>query len=155
VNITLRPYTPADCEALAELFYRTVHTVNARDYTEEQLNVWASGHPDLAAWNRSFLAHYTVIAEAEGQPAGFGDIDKTGYLDHLFVHHAFQRRGVASAICGELERSVPNGKIVTHASVTAKGFFERRGYHVIREQLVERQGVLLKNYVMERPPRDV
>ena len=29
----LRPYRPADCAALAALFYDTVHTVNTRGYT--------------------------------------------------------------------------------------------------------------------------
>ena len=29
----LRPYRPADCASLAALFYDTVHTVNAKDYT--------------------------------------------------------------------------------------------------------------------------
>lgn len=37
----IRPYQTADCEALARLFYDTVHTVNAKDYTKAQLDVWA------------------------------------------------------------------------------------------------------------------
>lgn len=72
-----------------------------------------------------------------------------GYLDRLYVHADYQGRGVASAICEELERPV-RGKIVTHASITAKPFFEKRGYRVVREQQVERRGVLLTNYVMEK-----
>ena len=36
------------------------------------------------------------------------------------------------------------------ASVTAKGFFERRGYCVVREQQVERKGIKLTNYIMEK-----
>lgn len=34
----IRTYQPADCKEMAELFYNTVHTVNARDYTEPQLD---------------------------------------------------------------------------------------------------------------------
>ena len=56
---------------------------------------------------------------------------------------------IAAAICDELERTV-KGKIVTHASITARPFFEKRGYTVIKEQQVERQGVLLTNFVMEK-----
>ena len=43
---------------------------------------------------------------------------------------------------------------ITHASITARPFFERRGWHVVKEQQVERRGVLLTNFVMERscPP---
>ena len=34
----IRKYRPSDCRELAELFYDTVHTVNAGDYTKEQLD---------------------------------------------------------------------------------------------------------------------
>ena len=30
----IREYKPEDCPQIAELFYNTVHTVNAKDYTE-------------------------------------------------------------------------------------------------------------------------
>lgn len=120
----IRKYQPSDCPRLAELFYQTVHEVNKQDYTKEQLNAWASGKVDLNAWNRSFLEHYTLIAVEEGEILGFGDIDKTGYLDHLYVHKDHQREGVASGLCDKLEAHVP-GNIRTHASITAKPFFKR------------------------------
>ncbi|WP_297208804.1 GNAT family N-acetyltransferase [uncultured Flavonifractor sp.] len=142
--MTLRPYRPADCPALAALFYETVHTVNARDYSPRQLDAWASGRVDLAAWNASFLAHTTLVAEEEGAIVGFADLAPDGYLDRLYVHRDWQRRGVASALCDALP-----GARVTHASLTARPFFERRGWRVVREQQVERHGVLLTNFVME------
>ena len=45
----LRKYTPSDCGVMAELFYQTVHSVNAQDYTREQLDAWATGEVDLQA----------------------------------------------------------------------------------------------------------
>lgn len=146
----LRDYKSSDCPALAELFYHTVHTVNAGDYSEEQRNAWADGQVDLAEWDRSLCAHIAVVAEENGQIVGFGDADPTGYLDRLYVHKDFQGRGVASAICAALEGAVDAGRIVTHASITARPFFEGRGYQVVREQQVLRHGVFLKNYVMEK-----
>lgn len=41
--MVIREYISSDCERLADLFFQTVHTVNAKDYTKEQLNVWATG----------------------------------------------------------------------------------------------------------------
>lgn len=145
----LRRYKQSDCRELAELFYNTVHTVNAADYNNEQLNAWATGRVDLEAWNKSLQEHYSIVAVDKGIIVGFGDIDQTGYLDRLYVHADYQGRGIATAICNKLEQSV-SGKIVTHASVTAKPFFEKRGYKVIKEQRVERQGVFLTNFVMEK-----
>ncbi|MDO5417895.1 MAG: GNAT family N-acetyltransferase [Lachnospiraceae bacterium] len=146
----IREYQPSDCPDMAKLFYDTVHTVNARDYTEEQLNVWASGRVDLDAWNRSFLAHDTVVAVEKEKIVGFGDLDDTGYLDRLYVHKDCQGQGIATAICERLERGASGKRITTHASITAKPFFEQRGYRTVREQQVERQGIYLTNYVMEK-----
>ena len=145
----LREYCPLDCPEMASLFYQTVHTVNACDYTPQQLDAWADGHTDLAAWNRSFLSHYTLVAQEEDQIIGFGDICRDGYLDRLYVHRDFQGKGIASVLCDRLESSV-SGLITTHASITARPFFEKRGYRLIKEQQVERQGILLTNFVMEK-----
>lgn len=145
----IRKYRQSDCKCLTELFYDTVHTVNAKDYTEEQLNVWATGKVNLDEWNRSLSEHYAVVAVVDNVIAGFGDIDQTGYLDRLYVHKDYQQQGVAAAICDELEKAVSVQIITTHASITARPFFEKRGYRVRKEQQVERQGVLLTNYVME------
>lgn len=143
----IRKYQPSDCRELTELFYNTVHIVNAKDYTEEQLNVWASGKVDLEKWNQSLQEHFSIVAVDNETIVGFGDIDDTGYLDRLFVHAKYQRKGIATAICEQLEQAAP-GKIITHASITARPFFEKRGYRVFKEQQVERQGVFLTNFVM-------
>lgn len=146
----IRKYKTEDCGELAKLFYDTVHCVNAKDYTTRQLDVWATGKVDLEKWDDSFLKHYTVVAEEDGAIIGFGDMDEIGYLDRLYVHKDYQGVGVATAICNELETAVSASKYTTHASITARPFFEKRGYRVVKEQQVQRQGVLLTNYVMEK-----
>lgn len=154
----LRPYRSGDCPVLGELFRQTVLGVNCRDYTPEQLAAWTGG-ADLAAWDRSFLLHTTLVAEAEdGTVVGFGDLDPNGgmegsaYLDRLYVHRDHQGEGIATALCDALEGSVPGRRVLTHASVTARPFFLRRGYRVLGEQQVMRMGVALANFVMERLP---
>lgn len=151
----LRKYTPSDCAQLAELFYQTVHSVNAKDYTKEQLDAWATGEVDLQAWDASFRAHRTIVATGSSKIVGFGDMDETGYLDRLYVHKDYQGQGVASAICDELERFAAGKTITTHASITAKPFFLHRGYRVVRKQEVIRRGVVLTNFVMEKQPERV
>lgn len=146
----LREYITSDCGRLAELFYQTVHSVNAKDYSAEQLAVWADGRVDLREWDKSFLEHHTVVAVEDDEIVGFGDIAQSGYLDRLYVHKDHQGEGIASAICDKLEQAVGERKITTHASITARPFFEQRGYHVIRQQEVVRGGIALTNFVMEK-----
>ena len=146
----IRRYKSSDLNEMAKLFYETVHSVNIRDYTREQLNQWASGVIDLEKWSESFLEHLTYVAIENNIIVGFGDIDKSGYLDRLFVHKEFQGRGIATAICDKLEKSTGAERVIVHASITAKPFFEKRGYRIIRRQKVERKGVFLINYLMEK-----
>lgn len=152
--IELRKYKTSDCPAIAGLFYDTVHTVNRADYTEEQVNAWAAGKVDLEAWDRSFREHDTLVAVSGEEIIGFGDMDETGYLDRLYVHKDHQREGIATAICNVIESEAASRpgvvKITTHASITARPFFLSRGYRAVKEQQVERAGVLLTNYVMEK-----
>lgn len=143
-------YKSSDIKEIAELFYNTVHFVNSKDYSPEQVNVWASGKIDQESWDTSFLSHYTLVARIDGVMVGFGDIDATGYLDRLYVHKDFQNQGIGNKICDELEKAYQVMTITTHASITARPFFEKRGYRVVREQQVLRSGVSLTNFVMEK-----
>ena len=145
----IRTYQSSDCKEITELLYNTVHTVNMRDYTKEQVDVWAPEEPDLDGWNESLLAHYSIVAVEDNKIVGFGDIDETGYLDRLFVHKDYQRQGIASALCDQLEQAA-SGRIFVHASITARPFFESRGYRVVKQQQVERKGIFLTNFVMEK-----
>lgn len=145
----IREYRPEDCAELTRLFYDTVHTVNRKDYTPAQLDAWADGTPDLERWNRSLQEHFSLVALEGKQIIGFGDMDSTGYLDRLYVHKDYQGKGVATALCDRLEQAV-DGTIVTHASITARPFFEGRGYVMVKAQQVERKGILLRNFVMEK-----
>ena len=158
----LRPYHSHDLSEVIRLFHDTVHSVNAKDYSQEQLDAWAPDTIDSSAWDHSLQEHFARIAESDGHIVGFGNIDATGYLGMLFVHKDHQRQGIACAITDALEdyariEKLPH--VTVHASLTAKPFFEVRGYQLICEQQVERRGVTLSNFFMiktlaEQPKED-
>lgn len=148
--VTLRPCTLEDVPALTALFHHTVHTVNARDYSGVELDAWSPSPPDPAVWLASFAGRNVLIAEIDGALAGFADMTADGYLDRLYISAAHQGCGAATALCDALEAACTAPIITTHASITAKGFFLKRGYTVLREQQVLRRGIRLTNYVMEK-----
>ena len=114
------PYDQHYLSAMASLFYATVHTINRRDYTPEQLQAWANGTPDLNAWHASFVANHTLLTLHDDTLVGFGDMQPDGYLNRLYVHHAYQGQGIATALCDALESASPHHVISVHASVTPK-----------------------------------
>ncbi len=149
-ELVIREYQTKDLEEIGKLFYDTVHVINKRDYTSEQLDAWTGSCIEFAQWDQSFLKNYSLIAVKQGKLVGFGDIDKSNYLNRLYVHKEYQREGIASKICDGLEAQVKAGEITVHASITAKPFFEKRGYRVQLEQEVERKGITLTNYIMKK-----
>ena len=69
----------------------------------------------------------------------------------MFVHKDFQGEGIATMLLEEIERyAITAGitRITSEVSLTARPFFEKRGYKLVKEQQIERQGILLTNYVM-------
>ena len=153
VDLTLRPCRPEEAAALRALFYDAVHTACAGDYTPAQLDAWAPGAYDPAAWAETLFRAAALAAEAEGRLLGFGTIGPGGYLDLLYVRGDCQGRGVGTALCAALEALYPVDRITVHASRTARPFFERRGYRVVRAQQVERRDQILENFVMEKELR--
>lgn len=149
----VRAYRPEDARVLTRLFYETVHSVT--DYTEAQKDAWAPQIPDDDSWNNMFLTSCTLVAEENGQILGFGNMDKSGYLDLLYVRPTHQRKGIATAICDGLERAIKASSFTTHASITARPFFEKRGYRVVKEQRVERKGLWLTNFVMRKETEEL
>lgn len=146
----IRSYKQTDCEGMAALFYDTVHSVNCADYTEDQLSAFANGEVLLEEWDRAFAKNHTVVALDDGKIVGFGTIEKTGHIDKLYVHKAFLRRGIGSAICDVLEQNFWEGKITVNSSITARPFFEARGFTVIKELLSVYGCVHLTEFVMEK-----
>ena len=149
----IRPFRPDDLRPLVTLFTETVHRINSRDYTPEQVAVWAPRGEDWPRWQNRFKDLRTLIAESEGTRIGFAAYTIEGYVDFLFVHHEHQRRGVARALLREVEDqlcALGVRRATVHASVTARPFFEAMGYVVLEQRWFEKDGVTLTNFAMDK-----
>ncbi|NSL69964.1 GNAT family N-acetyltransferase [Bacillus toyonensis] len=152
-DIIIRTFQKEDLETVLQLFYETVHTVNARDYNELQLQAWAPKRLDRERWLQSLEKNICYVAEYRGVIVGFGDYNDEHYIDRLFTHKDYQGKGVASYILQKLEKEAVNlghGDIYTEASITAKSFFERKGFICIKEQKKQHNGQIFINYVLKK-----
>ncbi|MDZ7963705.1 MAG: GNAT family N-acetyltransferase [Nostoc sp. DedSLP03] len=148
----LRIYEIADTEEIMKLFYDTIHEVNIRDYTQEQVDAWAPANMDIEVWIKSLGSKFTYVAE-EDKIIGFGELEANGHIDRFYCHKDFQRKGVGKKILEQIElkaNSLGLEKLFTEASITAKPFFESQGFIIIKKQEVERRGQKLINFVMEK-----
>lgn len=152
---SLRRATPRDLPALARLFRDTVRAVNRQDYSPAQIAAWSGRWRSLCGRTDFFQELYTLVAVQNNVPVGYGNITDEGYIDHLYVHRDFQRCGVATALCDALEqyaRTRGAASFTVHASITARPFFERRGYRVLAEQTVTVDGVEIARFHMQKSP---
>ena len=148
--MTIRPYRSEDCPTLAQIYYETIHTVNAADYTSAQLDAWATGDVDLDVWNGYFLARHSFVAELGGKIVGFSDMDDSGYLGRLYVHKDYQGLGIGKALCEAAEQAVDVPKYTLHSSVTAKPFYEKLGYRTVEMRQMPRKDQFITIFVMEK-----
>lgn len=152
--ITVRKYKPDDAQALAEIYYNTIHLVNSKDYTKEQVDVWAPATSlDGERWAKKFARTNPYIAMVGNDVAGFAEFEPDGHIDCFYCHHNSMGQGVGSALMNEImkearESNIP--RIFAEVSITAKPFFEKQGFVTICEQTIIRDNVKLKNYKMEK-----
>lgn len=150
----IRKFQISDIEEILTLFYQTVHSVNTKDYTQQQVNAWASENDRtfrFESWKQSMNSNDCYVAWIGDKIVGFSDMTPKGYLDRLFVHKDFQGQGIASALLNHIENEARQSgltEIYTDSSITAKPFFENQGYQLIQAQKVERNGVGLTNFRM-------
>lgn len=152
--IKLRALKKRDILECITLFQNTIHTVNAKDYSPSQLEAWSPKvKPEVTPRWQTLSENIAYVAEFDNQIVGFGDLTKDGYLDRLFVHKDFQGQGIAAAIVQKLEEqahALHLKEITTAASITARPFFERSEFVVMKEQQVEIHGIKLTNFVMKK-----
>lgn len=151
-NVLIRRAGINDLPAITELFRGTIQFINSKDYTPEQVAVWSSGADNTARWSQSIDNQYFIVAETNGVIAGFASITTEGYLDFMYVHKDYQRKGIATVLLTEIERKAAeqkNSQIYSDVSKTTKGFFEKMGYNcreVVNDKAVN--GVMFENNVM-------
>ncbi|HAY19613.1 MAG TPA: GNAT family N-acetyltransferase [Clostridiales bacterium] len=148
----LRLFRAEDTPRMAELFERTVRTVNRADYTKEQTAAWAAG-VSVPQWVPRFTESFTVICESDAEILGFGNLTCDGTVDMLYVRADSVRCGIGAEILAALTahaRKCGLSRLQTFASLTAKPFFEKSGWQTVRCNTVVRRGVPLENFYMCR-----
>lgn len=143
-----------DIPELKEMYKNTLRTINQADYTHEEIEDWASCGDDTQHLTDLISNLYFIVAlNGASQIIGFTSIRDDGYLHSLFVHKDYQRKGVASFLLSIAEEYAIKHQIPTITSevcITAKPFFERKGYSVVNEQKRKANKLCLTNYWMKK-----
>ena len=152
-GFTVRAVEPGDLTQIPRLYYETIRRVNAHDYTPEQVAAWAPEVLAPAVWGKRLDGRHTLVAVRDAEVLGFAEWKDDGHVDCFYVHHGHQGEGVGTALLAAVEAGAKGLRLKelrTEASVTARPFFERRGFELIAPQTVVVRGVALPNFQMRR-----
>ena len=154
----LQSLKPADLPACFEVFGGSVRSLAGVAYTLEQCLAWAPHEPwnDVlaASWSQRLSQAWGCKGVAEdGRLAGFAWLKHDGEFDMLYVAPWAGRQGVASRMIVALEaRAAEHGVTALHtwASHASRPVFERAGYRMLRPNRIERNGVMLDNWLLAK-----
>ena len=153
-DFTIRIAQRSDALELMSLFQETVLHINKRDYSEAEVADWASCGNDISHIKEMIRTHFFIVATNQQlQVVGFASITQQGYLHSMFVHKDFQGKGIATILLNEIERyATTRGimRITSEVSLTARPFFEKRGYIVEVEQKRKANQLYLTNFWMAK-----
>lgn len=152
-NIIFREGNANDLPALKQLFFDTISWVCNKDYSDEQIEVWRNSVKNEERWNGIIQQQYVLIAEKDDVLLGFIALENKNYLDFLYVNKDFQGQKIALQLYQRIEEralTLDQGSLSSDVSITARPFFEKMGFRVVKEQIQKREGVSLMNYKMKK-----
>ena len=153
-DFIIRAALQSDAVELKKLFQNTVLAINRRDYSQAEVEDWASCGDDLSNIENMIKTHYFIVAvNQQSEIVGFSSITPQGYLHSMFVHKDFQGEGIATILLNEIEQyAITNGimRITSEVSLTARPFFEKKGYIVEEEQKRKANQLSLTNFWMAK-----
>jgi len=151
MNIIIEDAYQEDIKEIQKLFYDTIHMICRKDYSKEQIDAWSSSSDDNEKWLDKILNQYFLVARTDNKIVGFGSLQDNKYLDFLYVHKDYQKKDIAKKILSYLEKKaeINRSEVITaDVSKTAKSFFEKNGYKVLKEQNKKIKKISLPNFKM-------
>lgn len=151
-NNTISIATEKDLEELISLFVNTINSVCTKDYSPEQRAAWAAGAKNTDRWKKKLETQHFIVSRTGQTITGFASLENN-YIDFLFVHKDFQSRGIAKQLFEALQQKAIETNVetlISDVSITARPFFEKMGFVVIRKQDNPTRGVNLTNFRMEK-----
>lgn len=146
--------TQSHLAEMQQLFVDTISSsVCSSDYNPEQIKVWTSGVEDKERWKEIFLNQYVLIAKYLETIVGFVTLKAGNYIDLFYVHKDFQGQKVAGKLYSAIENEALRQKqseVTSDVSITARPFFEKIGFEVLKKQTVTRQNVKFTNFKMRK-----
>lgn len=157
-NILLAIHRAAlpDLPEILDLFETAIKQSCSNDYTPAQIEAWVTSRQIPGRWQTKVENQHFLLARSGQELVGFTSLEDDNYVDVMYVHPNYKGKGVATELLHQLEslayeRGV--SKLKSDVSITARPFFEKMGFKVIRKNDNEVRGEVLVNFRMVKKIR--
>jgi ribosomal protein S18 acetylase RimI-like enzyme len=151
MEIVIRQATAADAEAVRKIVLLALRETNARDYPSSVIDRLVLTLPDKVASNLETWCAFVAIVN--GQVVGTGSLNGQT-VSSVYVHPDYQRRGIATKLMDAVENAAnaqSPGTLSVQSSVTAKPFYAKRGFKIVREGFFGEEPTILMSKDIPRP----
>ena len=146
-------YKVEQTKEMVELFNDTVRKINKKDYKRKQIRAWAPKKYDINFWADKFMNSNTIVVMDNDKIVGFTNFENNGYIDCFYTHYQFQGKHIGSVMLEHITNyliSINVDAIYAHVSISAKGFYLKNDFIIIKENVVMIDKVVLNNYIMKK-----
>lgn len=141
-----------DYAGIARLHRATVRSVNAKDYPQDIIEIWSMRSSAQRFRGNEDRCKRWVAVEGD-KVIGFVDHSLDGELWGLYVHKDYIGEGIGSRLLGIAEDSIKKAgrkEIILKSTITARGFYQKHGYEVVKKFLHPMGDKKLEIYLMKK-----
>lgn len=149
----IRKLLDDEYEEVIKLIYETVHHVCKDDYTEKELFAWAPEKFDVIKFRQALDGCYNIVMIFKNKIVGFLSIEPDGYINRLYTHKDYLKKGIAAELLKHAEKWAKNSGIYElrlDSSKTAEGFYISMGFSEKGVSVLAHNGVIFKNKTMHK-----
>lgn len=153
MHFAIRRFRPEfDCSAIGTLYRASISELACNDYPPDALEAWSRWGNNIHAIALTLSRGQTLIAQHSGRIAGFAQRHPRSYVNMLYTHPDFARRGIGRALLEELLISARREQVkhlTVDASRVSRALFEDVGFVGGEPEWVEREKVRIERFPME------
>lgn len=152
-HLRIRPYQESDADRVLCIFRDVIRARGPEQYVARQVAAWAAAADDPRSFHLRLTRGFTVVAEREGHAVGFAQLSPPDVVEMMYCDPGHARGGIGGRLLAVLEqRAAGLGQSVldTKASLLARPFFEKHGFHALALETVTRGGVAIPRFHMRK-----
>jgi putative acetyltransferase len=130
----IRPVKHGDYKEIAELHQETIRSINSKDHSSDLIGAWSAYNTE-AFFRSSDGASKRLVAIKDGKVIGFSDYSSEDCeIRGLYSHKDYTGQGIGSKLLEVSEEALKQSgckNIILESTITARQFYENRGYKIV------------------------